>query len=202
VLYCDFRNRAELSADHLPQDLLYVLTLFAEGVGNAIRAAGGVVSTVDPDSVCALFGHDGRGQPAQAAIRAAGAIEGVISDLNNRLGRERQSRLKISVSIHAGHAAVGEIGQSDPPVLIAIGEAVDGANELRKIAAESDKAFAISEKVYAAAGLAAVHQDSLTVQTAAGISVYLSDAAPVPSPEWTLHGEIGRRAMLRRLWAG
>src|SRR6185312_3519283 len=37
VLFCDLRNRADLSTDHLPQDLLYVLTLYVEGVGNAIR---------------------------------------------------------------------------------------------------------------------------------------------------------------------
>ena len=57
------------------------------------------------------------------------------------------------MSIHTGRAAIGEIGSSDPPMLMAIGEAVDGANELRKAAADADKAFAISEKVYADAGL-------------------------------------------------
>ena len=87
-------------------------------------------------------------------------------------------------------------------MLMAIGEAVDVANDLRKAAAERDKAFAISEKVYADAGLAPVHQDSITIGPAPGITAYLSDAAPIPSPHWTLHGELGRRAMLRRLWAG
>jgi hypothetical protein len=85
---------------------------------------------------------------------------------------------------------------------MAIGEAVDVANDLRKAAAERDKAFAISEKVYADAGLAPDHQDSITIGPAPGITAYLSHAAPIPSPRWTLHGELGRRAMLRRLWAG
>ena len=70
VLFCDFRNRADLSADHLPQDLLYVLTLYVEGIGNAIRASGGTLSYVEFDSICALFGHDGGGQ--RRAGRAAG----------------------------------------------------------------------------------------------------------------------------------
>ena len=108
------------------------------------------------DSICALFGHEGGANAAQGALRAAGAIEGVIADLNNRLGRQRDNRVKIAVSIHAGHAAIGEIGSSEPPMLMAIGEAVDVANDLRKAAAERDKAFAISEKVYAEAGLAPV----------------------------------------------
>jgi adenylate cyclase len=202
ALFCDFRNRADLSADHLPQDLLYVLTLYVEGVGNAIRASGGTLSYVEFDSICALFGHDGGGNGAQGALRAAGAIEGVIADLNNRLGRQPDNKLKIAVSIHAGRAAIGEVGSSDPPMLLAVGEAIDGANDLRRAATDRDKAFAVSEKVYADAGLVPVHQDKIAIGTDAGITVFLSDTAPIPSPAWTLHGEIGRRAILRRLWAG
>ena len=56
VLYCDFLNRAELAADHMPQDLLYVLTLYIEGLSNAIRAARGMLSYIELDSLCALFG--------------------------------------------------------------------------------------------------------------------------------------------------
>src|SRR6185295_20184861 len=122
-----------------------VLTLYIEGVGNAVRACGGTVGTVGVDSICTLFGHEGGANPAQGALRAAGAIEGVIADLNNRLGRQPDNRMKITVSIHGGHAAIGEIGSSEPPMLMAIGEAIDVANDLRKAAAERGKTFAISE---------------------------------------------------------
>jgi adenylate cyclase len=179
-----------------------MLTLYAEGVGNAIRTCGGTLSYVEFDSICALFGHEDGANPAQGALRAAGAIEGVIADLNNRLGVQSGLRVKIAVSIHGGRAAIGEIGSSDPPTLIAIGEAIDGANALRKAAADADKAFAISEKVYAEAGVDAVHQGSIKVGEGAGINAVLSDDAPIPSPTWTLHGELGRGAMLKRLWAG
>src|SRR4051794_27352702 len=153
VLYCDFRNRADFASDHLPQDLLHILTVYVDGLSNAIRSAGGTLSTVEFDSICALFGHEGGANAAQAALRAAGAIEGVIADLNNRLGRRPDNRMKIAVSIHGGHAAIGEIGASEPPTLMAIGEAIDVANDLRKAAAEQGKAFAISDQVYAEAGL-------------------------------------------------
>jgi adenylate cyclase len=202
VLFCDFRNRADLTQDHLPQDLLYLLTLYVEGLSNAIRASGGTLSYVEFDSICALFGHEGGDNPAQGALRAAGAIEGVIFDLNQRLGRHGDNGVKIAVSIHAGEAAIGEIGAFDPPSPMAVGEAVDVANELRRAAADADKAFAISEKVYADASLVPVHPNSITIPVGAGIKAFLSDAAPIPSPTWTLHGELGRRTMLRRLWAG
>jgi len=157
---------------------------------------------VEFDSICALFSHEGGDNAAQGALRAAGAIEGVIADLNNRLGRQGDDRVKIAVSIHAGHAVTGEIGSSDPPMLMAIGEAMDVANALRKAAAERDKAFAISGKVYADADLAPIFQDKITIGSDPATTAFLSDAAPIPSPTWTLHGELGGRTMLQRLWAG
>jgi adenylate cyclase len=204
VLYCDFRNRADFASDHLPQDLLHVLTVYVDGLSHAIRAAGGALSYVESDSVCALFGLDGGNEAcAQRALQAVGAIEGVIADLNNRLGRHGGDRLKISVVVHSGHAAIGEIGSSEPPIVLAIGEAADVANEMRKLAAERDRAFAISQRVYQAAGLMPVHDDEAVLHRSEGATtVFLSDAAPIASPTWTLHGKTGRAALLRRLWAG
>ena len=87
-------------------------------------------------------------------------------------------------------------------MLMAIGEAIDVANDLRKVAAERGKAFAISEAVYTEAALSPVAEDKITVGSEPPTTVFLSDAAPIASPTWTLHGEVSRRATLRRLWAG
>ena len=144
----------------------------------------------------------GRRQCGARRAAAAGAIEGVMADLNRRLGKNHDDRVKTAVTMHQGRAAVGEIGSSDPPVLMAVGEVVDVANDLRKAAAEHDKAFAISEAVYAEAGVVPVDADSLRAGAGAGIKAYLTNSAPMPSPNWTLHGELGRGALLRRLWAG
>ena len=206
VMVCDLRNRADLASDQLPEDMLYVFTLYVEGLSNAIRAHGGTVSTIETDSITALFGIDGRSErAAQRAIQAAGAIEGVIADLNNRLGRTRDNRLKVSVSIHAGRAAIGELGTAEAPLMVAIGSAIDEVNELRKAAAEQDKPFAISERVYRDAELSPPTSDKISIEWAgsdAATVAYVSQSAPLPSPTWTLHGEMGRGATLRRLWAG
>jgi adenylate cyclase len=206
VLYCDFRNRADLAIDHLPEDVLYIMTLFVEGVGNAVRAHGGHLSFLEQDSICALFGVDRwSDHAAQRAVQAAGAIAGVISDLNNRSGRQGDSHLKISISIHAGRAAVGEVGSAETPMWLATGTAIDVANELRAAAARSDKAFAISEQVYRDAELIPPTEGKIMLRPAGAdqpIAAYLLEDAPVPSPTWTLHGEIGRGTALKRLWAG
>jgi adenylate cyclase len=207
VLYCDVRNRADLATDHLPEDLLYILTLFVEGVSNAVRAHGGHISFLEPDSICALFGVDTRSDhAAQRAVQAAGAITNIISDFNARSGRQGDSHLKVSISIHAGHAAVGEIGSAEAPIWLATGEAMDVANELRATAARSGKAFAISEHVYQDAELTPPGEGKIMLRAAGSdqpaVAAYLLEDAPVPSPTWTLHGELGRGTVLKRLWAG
>jgi adenylate cyclase len=112
--------------------------------------------------------------------------------------------VKFSVSIHAGRAAVGEAGSTEPPTMLAIGEAVDVAKQLRKLAIARDKSFVISRQVYAAAGLEPVFDDSVTVSTPGlqPVTVFLAAAAPVPSQTWTVHGERNRRASLRRILSG
>ena len=206
VLFCDFRNRAELAGDSIPQDLLYVLTLYVEALSNAIRAAGGTLSYVEPDSICALFGLEcATAQAARQALQAAGAIESVIAELNERLGRQWHCKVKVSVSIHAGRAAIGEIGSSEPLTVLAVGEAADGANALRKAAGAHGKAFAISEHVYQVAGLEPPLADKVMVAAngaGAPIAGYLSKSAPALPPSWVRRARRRRAAALRRLWTG
>jgi adenylate cyclase len=207
VLICDFLNRAELAADQLPQDLLYVLKLYVEALGTAIRGAGGTLSYVEIDSVCAVFGLEtDLAHAARQALQAASAIEAALRDLNHRLGQQWRCKVSIAVSIHAGRAAVGEIGACDPPTVLAVGEAMDTANELHRLAARGGKPFAVTHQVYQAAGLDPGPLETLSLPPAgarAPVSVTLSAGAPVLPAEWTAWLERRqRRAALQRLWSG
>jgi adenylate cyclase len=201
---CDFLNREQLAHHELPQDLLYLLTLYGEALANAIRAADGALVAIGPEGILALFGLEG--DPARAAgraLRAAGAIERAISELDTRLGREGDDKVRITVSIHAGRAAVGEVGSTDPPAVVAVGAAVDVANELRKAAAAHGQVFAISEPVTAAAGVAAAAGERVVLRmpgSGAPIAAWLSGSSPVAPPPRSRLEE--RRAALRRLWSG
>ena len=127
-----------------------------------------------------------------------------MSDLNQRLGQQWQC--KASITIHAGRAVVGEIGSSDPAAMMAIGEAMDTAIELRRLAAEHEKPFVISERVYAAAGLDPGDQQKVSLRppgAATPISATVAATTPALPPSWTAPRERRqRRAALRRLWSG
>jgi adenylate cyclase len=204
VMFCDFVNRDELARDELPQDLLYLLTLYGEAIGNAIRAADGTLSTIGRDGICALFGLER--EPALAARRAleaAAAIERVSWDLDNRLGREGNRKMNIAISIHAGRAVVGEVSSTDPPTVMAIGAAVDVTNELRQAAVAHGKSFAISQPVTTAAGVEPAAGEKIILRSpgsGAPIEATLSATAPIPPPSRPRLAE--RRAAWRRLWSG
>ena len=102
------------------------------------------------------------------------------------------------VAVHA--PAVQRRDAADAVVADAVVKAVDAANELRKAAAARGAAFAISQTVYAAAGVEPPPAETIMVATptaAAATPAVLSAAAPaLPAPA-ALGGE--PRAALQRL---
>jgi adenylate cyclase len=203
VMFCDFLNCDELARNELPQDLLYLLTLYSEALGNSIRAANGTLSTVRLDGICALFDFEsGSTNAARSALQAADAIGRAAADLDARLGSTGHRKLNVAVSIHAGRVAVGEISTTDPPTLMAVGEAMEVVDELRKAAAAHGKLFAISEPVTTVAGVESAIGDKVVLWSpgsAAPIAASLSDTAPMPL-SWSRTVE--RRAKWQGLWNG
>jgi adenylate cyclase len=204
VMFCDFLNRDELARAQLPQDHLYLMTAYIDALNNVICASDGTLSTIRLDGICALFDLDR--EPARAArlaLQAAGAIERAISDLDDRLGREGNRKLNVAVSIHGGRTVVSEVGSTDPPTLMAVGETMEVANELRKAAAAHGKSFAISEAVTTAAGVEPAIGDKIILRLPASgtpLAASLSASAPIWPPSRSRRVE--RRAALQCLWSG
>jgi adenylate cyclase len=181
LVFCDFLNRAELARDHIAQDLLFVFVRSVEAVSMAIRAAGGTISYVDHDSVCALFGLAGTPESAaRQALQAAAMIEQALRELNGRLGRQWVCKAKIAVSVHAGRAVIGEVG-GDAGAMMAVGNALEVSMQLRSALAAKDKSFGVSLPVITASSLEVPSDgfEMIELKTESGsIAAYLSDSAP------------------------
>jgi adenylate cyclase len=153
ILLCQFSNRSVLECDHLAHDVLFVFTRYAESACSAVNDAGGTVSYVGHDNICAVFGlHGGIARASRQALTAAYEIGQALDNLNGGLDQKWGCKAKILVSIHAGFAALSHIGQGVETV-IAAGPAMEIAEELGNQALQADKAFAISNAVFEAADL-------------------------------------------------
>jgi len=154
ILFIDLRRWTGLAEQQLPHDLVYVQELFFEAVGEAVREAGGVANQFIGDSVMAIFGADSdASQAAREALAAARAIGERMRALNERLAAEFGQRLRFGIGIHAGPAALGEVGYRDTRMLSAVGDTVNTASRLQELTKQYGVPLVISERVALAAGL-------------------------------------------------
>jgi len=199
VVACEL-TRSEATGHQLPQDLFYGVTRHVEAIGHAIRAAGGTISRADAESVQALFGlQSGARRGAEQALAAARAIANPGTNLVERLGP--RSGMTVALTLHVGRAVVGEVDAGEQPAVMAVGEAIDQTNEIRRAAAPRRRRFAVSQPVYALAGSQPAAAEEMKVSSAAGpIVVILSDLLPPPPASLRPRGAGRARSALERIW--
>ena len=84
------------------------------------------------------------------------------------------------VSVHAGRATIGEVG-GDEGAMMAVGDALEVAMQLRAALAAKDKSFGVSLPVVSASRLEVPSDgfEMIELKTETGsIVAYLSDSAP------------------------
>jgi adenylate cyclase len=154
ILFIDLRRWTGLAEQHLPHDLVYVLEHYFDAVGDAVRAAGGVPNQFIGDSVMAIFGLETDFPSAcRQALDAARGIAGRMAGLNEKLQREFGHSFGFGIGIHAGPAAVGEVGYRNTRTLSAVGDAVNTASRLQALTKEYGVPLIVSERVALSAGL-------------------------------------------------
>jgi adenylate cyclase len=209
VLLCNFSKTSVPSEAQMPQDALYIQSNYLIDVCKVIQTASGVLISVQPDSILALFGlHHGLKQAALLSLQAAGDIERTIRDLNEKMVRSWSARIEFVITAHAGHAVIREVDSGPHPIVIAVGEAIEVTSDLHKAAAKSatdTKPFTISETVYAAAGVSPISADKMLREMPASpvpLTVFRSASIPVLAAHVRAHRRRARISALRRLWSG
>ncbi|MCJ0765578.1 adenylate/guanylate cyclase domain-containing protein [Variovorax terrae] len=132
ILFVDLRRWSGLSERQWPVDLAYVLDRYFALVGAAVREAGGLPNQFIGDSVMAIFGLD-TDLPAacRQAVRATELIGERMDAWNQGFQAQFGQRLDFGMGLHAGRAAVGEVGYQDTTSFTAIGEVVNTASRLQ-----------------------------------------------------------------------
>jgi hypothetical protein len=140
---------------------------------------------------CALISH--------AMTKNSIAIRELILDLDERIGR--RSRMRVTVTIHAGRAAVGEVNAVERSAIMAIGDAIDQTNEIRRAVSAHDQRFAISQPAYAMVAITPVSAEQIRVSLPSSTDsiVVLLSASPPRLPQSVERSGSGRvrSALLR-----
>jgi adenylate cyclase len=127
-----------------------------------------------------LFGVAGNPEhAARQALRAAATMQQALRELNARFGRQWLCKAKIALSVHAGRVLIGEVS-GDVDAMIAVGNALEVALQLRAALAVNDKSFGVSLPAITACNLEVPSDgfETIELKTETGsITAYLSDLA-------------------------
>ena len=90
-----------------------------------------------------------RGRRSRLRVASSGAWGG----LNETLEREFGHRFGFGIGIHAGPAALGEVGYRGTRTLSAVGDTVNTASRLQELTKQYGVPLVVSQRVARAAGL-------------------------------------------------
>ncbi|QGW84126.1 adenylate/guanylate cyclase domain-containing protein [Variovorax paradoxus] len=186
VLFVDLRRWSGLSERQWPFDLAYVLDRYFATVGAAVRESGGVPNQFIGDSVMAIFGLETDLPTAcRQALRATELIGERMDAWSEGFEAQFGQRLDFGMGLHAGRAAVGEVGYLDTTTFTAIGEVVNTASRLQDHSKAAASRLVVSLFAAQQAGLAhaADQVDTLVVRgRSEPLAVICSQPVPAATP--------------------
>jgi adenylate cyclase len=145
ILFADIRRFTRLSEGMKASDVVALLNEVFQLAADRILEHGGTIDKFIGDSVMAYFGAPvpDAEHPLQA-VRAAVAIQQELAERNSRFAADAL-RVELGVGIHTGVVVVGTIGSDRRSDYTAIGDAVNVAHRLEKLARPSQ--ILVSEAV-------------------------------------------------------
>ncbi|MCH2171508.1 HAMP domain-containing protein [Myxococcota bacterium] len=138
ILFCDIRHFTRLSEGMQANEVVALLNEVFALISECILQRGGTIDKFIGDSVMAYFGAPIRHTDhALRAVRSAHAILDAIHERNCRL-KEGPAPVnpivEIGIGIHTGSVVVGNIGSERRTDFTAVGDAVNVAHRLEKLA--------------------------------------------------------------------
>jgi len=131
VLFCDIRGFTSMSECMAPEKVVEILNEYFSRVTDVIFDHGGTLDKYIGDAAMAIFGAPfSKGNDAVNAVKAAIAIQSMISELNRDAADRGHPELKIGVGINTGVVTAGNIGSSKRLDYTVIGDSVNLASRM------------------------------------------------------------------------
>ncbi|MBE7556378.1 MAG: GAF domain-containing protein [Anaerolineales bacterium] len=147
ILFADIRGFTAFSEKLTPEELVDTLNEYLSMAAGSILMFEGMLDKFIGDAVMGIFNAPlEQSDHILRAVRAAAAMQRVITDYHKNIGEERG--LTFGVGIHAGEAVVGNVGMSDRMDYTAIGDTVNVAKRIQENAPGGK--ILMSEAVYQA----------------------------------------------------
>lgn len=152
ILFADVRGFTSIAERMSPEEIVGFLNDYRSRVSAAILDHRGIVDKYIGDGVMAVFGVPTPApSDAENAVGGALAILKSIDDWNGERQRRGLTAVAIGVGAHYGDVVVGPIGDDRRLEYTVIGDAVNVAQRLERICAETGERFVASSDLLKAA---------------------------------------------------
>jgi len=148
IMFGDIQGFTPFAENLLPYDVIYVLNLFFQHVGQEIEKHGGRIDTYMGDGFMALFE---KGEPETrglSAVRAGLDIINAVEGLKGYLEDLYHRAFKVRIGLHYGQVVAGKLGFPGNKKLTVVGDAVNLASRIEAANKLAGSQFLVSEETY------------------------------------------------------
>ena len=147
VLFADIRGFTSIAEHERPETIIQMLNEYFEAMVEVIYRNQGVVDKFIGDEIMAIFGLLGETKDAPGdAIRAAVEMRSVTHQLMQKRAKYGKRIFETGIGINSGEVVAGNLGSRHRMDYTIIGDAVNVASRLEKIALGNE--IVISEATY------------------------------------------------------
>ena len=149
ILFADIRGFTPFAENLLHYDVIHVLNLYFQQVGEVIARHGGNISNYMGDGFMALFEADDPAEGALRAVRAGLELIDAVRGLKPYLEELYHKSFQIRVGLHYGQVVAGKVGTPGDKKVTVIGDSVNFASRIEAANKQAGTQFLISEDTYA-----------------------------------------------------
>jgi class 3 adenylate cyclase len=182
IVFADIRSFTRLSEGLKAHDVVALLNEIFQLASDRLLVRGGTIDKFIGDSVMAYFGAPvPDSDHAIHAVRAAIDIVQAVAERNQQIGGDGY-RVQVGIGIHTGTVIVGTIGSDRRTDFTAVGDAVNVAHRLEKLARPGEilVSEAVQRRVRGAVNLRFEGERQLSGRVEP-VHVYSVDPSPSPA---------------------
>ena len=153
ILFIDIRGFTALAERMRPEELGPLLGEFRSLVTRSVFASGGTVDKFIGDGALAVFGApEPRDDAAAGALACADAVIAVVAEWSTRRVAQGFTPVRIAIGAHYGPVFAGIVGAGGMLEFTVLGDTVNVAERLQRIAADNDHGLVVSDAFRRACG--------------------------------------------------
>jgi len=148
IMFGDIQGFTPFAENMLPYDVIYVLNLFFQQVGQVIDKYQGRIDAYMGDGVMALFEN---GEPeicGLSAVKAGLEILEAVEGIQDYLEELYHRSFKVRIGLHYGQVVAGKLGFPGNKKLTVVGDAVNLANRIEAANKRAGTQFLVSAETY------------------------------------------------------